>query len=316
MLKRYNFLFVFIFCLLAGFYSCKRNKQSAAEEKNPHHKPRPESPIVKSIKKYGISARTGTDTLLQVEEFDEKGYKIRFIKYDAGGGGMEYETQYTNNSDGKPVRTVTKYADGSVDTEENEYNSDGKVTSTKWQRSDGTSGKHEYKFDDNGTIIQWDWFEKDHFVMSRLYPTTYNDEGKPLESFYKETTNNRDTTTVNHYQYAYDEKNRLVRKLSMENDLPLALEEYIYDTLGNKIIEIFYEPDSLSSGTLVLGHKQLNVYNEYGELTQYKTAMGKGDLELTVSNKYDDFGHLIETIYDYAPGFYRKERIVYEYWKQ
>lgn len=312
---RTSLSFLTVVFLLAGtvFFSCKSNKE-AAEERNPHHKLRPQSPVVKSVKKYITSSRTGADTLVQIEEFDKEGYKIKMRKY-LPDGQVEYEIAYTNNSQGKPEKAVTTYMDGSTDTEEHTYNRQGKVTATDWKRGDGTSGRHEYIYNDEGEIVQWDWYESGRLVMSRLYPVSYNEQGKPLEGFYKETTNRKDTSTVQHYQYTYDNKNRLTSKLSLEGELPIALEEYIYDTLDNKVVEIFYEPDSVNSATFGLGNKKMNIYNEYAELLQYQTSVGRGDIEQTVTNTYDEYGHLLQTIYEGADGSYQKERYVYEYWK-
>ncbi len=312
-MAKFSVKIILLLVLVAGaFESCKKARRKA-DERNPHHKERPQSPGVKSVKKYGVSSRTGADTLLQVEEFDRNGYKIKLQKFSPGGG-LEYEVQYTNNSDGKPVKAQTRYADGSMDIEENTYNRDGKVIATDWKRADGSSGRHEYTFDDEGNVVKWDWYEDGKFVISRLYPNTYDKDGKMQEGFYRETTNNRDTSTLQHYKYSYDDNNRLISKLSLEEGYPLALEEYIYDTLDNKIVEIFYEPDSVNEGSFVLASRQFNVYNEFGEITQYQTARGKGDIEVTVRNTYDAYGHLTETVYEYSHGFYRKERVVYEYW--
>ncbi|MGZ5243732.1 MAG: hypothetical protein ACXWW0_07555 [Bacteroidia bacterium] len=313
MRKKITYFTVLFLFISAGFFSCKSNKD-VTEKRNPHHKLRPESPVLKSIKKYVTTSRSGADTLLQVEEFDKNGYKIKLRKY-LPDGQAEYEITYTNNSDGKPEKAVTKYMDGSTDSEEHTYNRQGKVVATDWKRGDGSSGRHEYVYDDEGEIVQWDWYESGRLVMTRLYPITYNEQGKPQEGFYKETTNKRDTSTVNHYQYTYDDKNRLTSKLSLEREMPLSLEEYIYDSLDNKVIQIFYEPDSVNSGTFGLGTKQFNVYNEYGELVQYQTAYDRENINETVNNTYDEYGHLVQTIYEGADGSYRKERYMFEYWK-
>ncbi len=304
--------------LLAGLVlaGCK-HKEGSHFDFYKYHKKHPESPVVKSLKTYVTNSDTAypkaSEILSSSNEFNAKGWKTKETHYTEDSGKMEYTTATKYDDNGNAIETHSVYpASNYESTEKNTYDKDKHLLSTDWTRTDGTSGRHEYKYDDHGKMIRWDWFEKGKFVVSRLYYYVYDKEDRPIECVCKETKNNKDTTTDCHETYAYDSVTGLQsgKIVLIENNVPLEIVESQYDSTGNKIIEIHYERDSV--GKLIPDTRTINIFNEYGDVTQSVVYKGTTQ-QSTTENKYDQYGHLIESITKDATGIH-KIRNVYEYY--
>src|ERR1017187_30802 len=292
------FLFIFSSIILSG---CGY-KKTGKFDFDKYHKKRPASPAVKSIKTYQTltdSAHPNSaEMLLSEVEYSVRGLKWKETYYIPDSGKIDYFTVTNYDNNGNAIETHTEYPSTHYEsTEKNSYDNDKHVLTTDWTRTDGngqSSGRHDYKYDSHGKMIKWDVFEKGKFVTCRIYEYIYDDQGRPVESFCKETKNNKDTSVDCHEKYAYDsitgrESGKIVL---IENEVPLEIIESQYDTAGNKILEIQYERDSI--GKLKPDTRIINVFNEYGEGRQSVTFKDNKE-QSTSDNTYDDYGHLIET---------------------
>jgi YD repeat-containing protein len=286
--------FLLLGLLITG---CKQKRDYKAEAEKLHKK-RPASPPIKSIKTYNFQSdslnRNSKEELAQVEDYNAKGLKTKVTHY-TDSNQVDYITDYSYDDRGNAIKTHSVFPLAKYEsTEVNTYDKDKHLVKTEWSRTDGSAGVHEYKYDKQGKMERWDWFEKGQFVISRLYPFIYDDEGRPVESFYKETKNNRDTAVQGHEKYTYDSITGLESgKFVLYGDIPLEIVENQYDKNRNKILEIHYERDS--TGKLSPNTRVMNVFNEYGEVTESNVYKDK-KLQSTVDNTYDDYGHLIEAV--------------------
>lgn len=307
--------FLAVCCL--SIWSCK-NKPTAKEDFDKYHKKRPLSPTIKSIKTYASTADSThikpAESLAQAEEYDSKGQKIKLTHYIGDSGAIDYITTYQYDDKGNAIQTHSVFPfDHSESTEKNTYDNKNHVIKTEWTKSDGNYGTHEYKFDSHGAMIQWDSYEKGHFMVTRLYPMIYDKDDHLIESFAKETHGSKDTMVQGHEKYSYDSVNNLeAAKMVLYGDAVLEIVESQYDTSRNKILEIYYERDT--SGKLKRNTRIMNVYNEYGEITS-STTFKDGKVQSVTENKYDNYGHLIESSITEG-GAIKKTRNVYEFYKQ
>lgn len=315
-MKRIYFLIVIVL-LGAALPACKHHKKPA-EEADTWHKKRPKSPPVKTVKTYSAvymkDSLTGkpqgaTDTLVQVEEFDKNNHKVHMTHY----AQPAYEIFYTSDANGNYTYTRTVYPDKSEATETRTYDKENHPLTTDWKNAD-SYGKHIYTYDENGNMSRWDWYEKGQFVVSRLYPNVYDDNGRLIESFYKETRNNHDTTLMSHEAYDYDSiTGKQQHKVVYMNNSPLAMEEYFYNKNRDRILEVHYELDSNGQGRLVPAERIMNSYDEYGELTESKFYR-YNKLQYTITNTYDQYGHQIISEEQFANGIIQRTRYEYQYW--
>jgi hypothetical protein len=300
--------------LILVFGSCSHRRDYKAEAEKLHKK-RPASPNIKSLKTYILETDStnpnAKERLTQVEEYNPKNQKIKLTHYN-DSGKVDYITDYAYDDQGNIIKQHTVYPIEKYEsTDINTYDKDKHLLKTEWTRTDGGSGRHEYKYDKEGKMDQWDWYEKGHFVISRLYPFIYDKEGRPVESFYKETSNNKDTSVQGHEKYVYDSATGLESgKFVMYGDVPIEIVESQYDKNRNKILEIYYLADS--TGKLAPSTRVMNIFNEYGEITESATYKGKR-LFSTTTNTYDQYGHLIETVTKEGD-VTRKVRYVYEFY--
>jgi hypothetical protein len=312
-MKRIYFL-ILIGMLGAVLPACKHHKKTT-EEVDTWHKKRPKAPPVKTVKTYETffadSVQQGgqiKDTLVQVEEFDKNDHKTHMVHYTE----PRYEIFYTSDANGNYTFTRTVYPDKSEATETRTYDKDNHPLTVEWKNTE-SNGKHVYTYDEYGNMSRWDWYEKGQFVVSRLYPNIYDDNGHILESFYKETRNNRDTSLMSHEAYDYDSvTGKQTHKVVYMNNSPLAMEEYFYNKSRDRIMEVHYELDTNGEGKLVAAERVMNTYNEYGELTQTK-LFRFNQLQYTTDNTYDQYGHLILSEQHFANGTTVRTRYEYTY---
>lgn len=284
-------LFPITLLALAVAFSCSQKHKKSLPDL---HKKRPASPVLKSIKHY-ITDTTGTEMLYEVEEFDKQGHKVRQIRYQANDT-MDFEALYTPNEKGNPEKTVTRYLDGTTDTELHTYGENGKAVKTEWTRSDGTRGRHEYRYDDKDSLVQWDRYENGKFILTQLWPNVYDENDRVIESWYKETSNGKDTSTRQHWVYSYDSLGRLTHRQALRGAALESVEEYYYDSMNDVIMMVEYGLDTLKPGRYIPQKRTINSYNEYGELltSQILDAQGK-EMEQT-ENEYDQYGHLVKSV--------------------
>lgn len=279
-----------VFALFAAF-SCTDKEKKALPDL---HKKRPESPVVKGIKHY-LSDAGRSEMLYELEEFNKDGHRIRQVRYQ-GKDTLDFEAVYTPNDEGNPVKTVTKYLDGTTDTEIHTYNDEGKAVKTEWTRSDGTMGRHEYYYDEHDSMVRWDRYQGGKYIITQLWPNAYDENGRVAESWYKETNNGRDTSTQSHWQYQYDSLfGRLIHRLTLSGPALQYAEQFYYDSLHNLILVIEYGLDTTRAGTYIPQKRTINTYNEYGELLTSQTLDAGGKELERRENEYDKYGHLVKS---------------------
>ncbi len=315
-IKPYFGAFLTLLSLSLILSGCK-HKDASGFDFYKYHKKHPESPVVKSLKTYNTNSDSAhpnaKEILTSSVEFNSKGLKIKETHYTEDSGKIDYSTITKYDDNGNAIETHSVYPASNYETtEKNTYDKDTHLLATDWSRTDGTSGRHEYKYDSHGKMIKWDWFEKGKFVISRLYYYNYDKEDRPIECVCKETKNNKDTTSDCHETYAYDSVTGLQsgKIVMIENDVPLEIIEDQYDSTGNKIIEIHYERDSV--GKLKPDTRTINIFNEFGDVTQ--SVVYKGTTQQSaMDNKYDNYGHLIESVTRDATGT-KKTRNDYQFY--
>jgi len=311
------FAALFSLLMLGLVISGCKHKRGSGFDFDKYHKKHAVSPVIKSLKTYITTTDSAhpnaPEILTSSVDFNAKGLKTKETHYTEDSGKIEYSTETKYDDNRNAIETHSVYPASKYEsTEKNTYDKDKHLISTDWSRTDGTSGKHEYKYDSHGKMIKWDWFEKGKFVISRLYFYAYDKNDRPVECICKETKNNRDTTTDCHEKYAYDSVTGLQsgKIVMIENNVPLEIVEDQYDSTGNKIIEIHYERDSV--GKLKPDMRTINIFNEFGDITQSVVYKGTAQ-QSTTDNKYDKYGHLIESITKDATGIH-KTRNLYEYY--
>jgi hypothetical protein len=309
-LKNY-FPFLLVLALFSGF-ACNKKKKVLPDL----HEKRPESPAVKTKQHY-IADSTGVEMLYEVEEFDKSGHRVHYIRYQKKDT-IDFEETYTPDEKGNPIKTIKKYLDGSTETATHTYDKDGKALRTEWVRSDGTKGRHEYKYDDKDSLVQWERYQDGKYLITQLWPNVYDENGWPIESWYKETNNGKDTSTPAHWQYRYDSAGRLTHRLTLSGAALQTAEQYYYDSLNNPIMIVEYGADTARPGSYIPQKRTANTFNEYGELLRSSVLDGNGRELERVENGYDKYGHLIQsvvtTVTDDGKAIVQKQRWEYSYY--
>lgn len=302
-----------LFVVLSALaYSCHHKEKNTPPDL---HKKRPTSPVIKKIEHY-VTDSSNTEMLLEVDEFNNKGQKVKLTRYQKKDT-IDYETTFTPDAKGNPAKTVSRYLDSSTETNINTYDKKGHVIKTEWQRSDGTKGRHEYKYDDHDSLVEWDRYENGKYLVSQLWPNVYDKNDRVIESWYKETNNGKDTSTMGHWQYDYDSVGRLTHRLTLQGPALQTAEEFYYDSLGSQIMVVEYGQDTTKQQTYTALKRTINVFNEYGEMLSSQTLDAAGKELEHIENQYDQYGHLIQSeitrTRDGIP-FTEKHRWVYSYY--
>jgi hypothetical protein len=293
-----NFLKILavLMLLMVSSTACRHKRDYKAEAEKLHKK-HPASPLLKSLKTYSSITDSAhpnpVEMLVQDEAYDNKGRRIKLIHY-TDSGKIEFTTNYTYDDKGNIIQTHNIFpGDSSETTQKNTYDKDNHLVKTDWTSSKGSYGKNEFQYDKYGKMERMDAYEKGKFVITRLYPFVYDEDGRPLEGFDKETSNNKDTSVQGHRKYTYDSLTGFESgEFVMYGDVPIEIVESHYDKNRDKIMEIHYQSDS--TGQLSPHTRIMNVFNEFGEITEtqvYKDKM----LESTTTNTYDTYGHLVAT---------------------
>jgi hypothetical protein len=312
--KRSRFYFMFFLAVvLLSAASCKRGGNGYASLPDLHQKHK-KSPALKSMLMLASDSSSLAERKVQLEEYDLAGHKTHEVHYDSAGK-PESESFFTYDKNGRLLNTRTVDDGNKISTERNTLDASGRVARTNWMTPEGDSGSYEYKYDTGKNVVQMDVYDKGNFMISRLYPNIYNEKGKIAQNFYKETRNGHDTNFIEATQYLYDTFGRVIAKQTLNSyRIPVSLENYIYDSSGDKIIELHRIPDTEGKGLLTVAQRIIYTYNAFGDITEEQSFKDNAP-EYTRDNTYDEYGHLLTAEYHYADGRYRKEKYVYEYYK-
>jgi YD repeat-containing protein len=309
-LKSYPILFLLAALALAG---CEKKGKKELPDL---HKKRPESPVVKRVEHY-YSDSSNVELLLETQEYNKEGQKIRYVLYQAKDT-LDHEEIYTPDEKGHPTKTVMKYLDGSSETQTHTYNKKGDAEKTEWQRSDGTKGRHEFKYDDHDSLVEWARYENGKYLVTQLWPNKYDKDDNVIESWYKETNNGHDTATQSHWQYDYDSLGRLTHRLTLSGPALQTAEEFYYDSLNDCIMIIEYGLDSTRSATYIAVKKTINTFTEYGELLTSQIMDADGNDIERIENEYDKYGHKVLSVItrtdESGKKVTEKHRWVYQYY--
>jgi hypothetical protein len=231
------------------------------------------------------------------------------------------ESTYTYNSNGDQIEARTKDMHDSSELIQNYvYDKDKHISKMDWKKSDHTFGSYSYKYDAKGEVKEMEVYQDGAFMYIQTTPTVYSRSGKVLEVKTLVTHNTKDTTMDSRVVYGYDTLDRLIAVEHFDShDFPESAEEYVLDSVDNRIMEIHSAAEIDSSnggGKLTPVLRVLNVFNPFGDITQstvYKTRLG---LYYTLNKKYDEYGHLIDAEFKYSDDKTRHERYVYEYFNK
>ncbi len=225
------------------------------------------------------------------------------ILYDALGrvvrekSPLGYTTEYIRNARGEPI--LISYGDGS--TEQYEYNLRGDVVS----HTNRIGVKTIFSYDSRGNVIHTQTYDKNGELISdiiaqyntlglvreedRLKGLTkaykYNAYGQRVEEKVQEGDQER------YIEYAYDEKDRLVRQRKYADKQKSQWVEtfWEYDALDRQIREKSQD----SNGKTILD--QVTTYDKSGEVAKLTIRLGEGQ-KVSTEKKYLANGYLCEII--------------------
>jgi YD repeat-containing protein len=219
---------------------------------------------------------------LNVYQYDEKGNLIeQHIHYDENEIAETHRME--NREDGKPLREIVEYADGSVDTVTFSYDDNGYLLEEVEMDADGVVESHEiYEFI-KGKMIHEVTFGPEETKMTENFHT-YDEKGNLLESKLWNSENGDQGRVV----HEYDEKDQRTETLHY-NAAGQLIERsiYTYDDKGN-VVELEEEDTTGLRRTKfeLDGKNNILLQEEHNEA---------GDLNLRIERSYDEEGQLAET---------------------
>jgi hypothetical protein len=220
--------------------------------------------------------------VLNYYRYDDKGYLIeQIIHFDEDEIAETHRME--NREDGKPLKEIVEYADGSVDTVTFNYDSDGNLLEEVEKDSDGIVESHEvYKFQ-NKKLIHEITFGPENTKMTENFHT-YDEKGNLLES----SMWNAEDGTLSKVVNEYDDKGQRVETRHYNNaEQLIARSIFTYDEKGN-IVELEEE-----DGTGLRNTKIEN--DDKGNMTLQEEFSETGELNLRIERTYDEQGQLAES---------------------
>ena len=304
-----------IFSAALIFFSACKHKNAERPDLHKKHSP---SPQIKQLSTYIKDDKTGAEYLSQQEYYDQQGHKLKVQHYNEKAKLID-ETNYTYNSNGDQTEARSKdMHDSSELIQTYVYDKDKKISKMDWKKSDHTFGSYVYKYDSKGEVKEMEVYQDGAFMYTQVNQNQYSKSGKILEGKTLTTRNTKDTLLDNRIVYGYDSLERLIAIERFDlHDFPESAEQYVLDSMDNKVMEIqsvAMLDSSQGGGKLSPVLRVLNVFNEYGDLTQSTVYKAEQGLYYTLNKKYDEYGHLINAQFKYADDKTRQERYVYEYY--
>jgi len=220
---------------------------------------RPPAPRLITLTEYKTSPENLEGTLMHVTTFNDKGLKVRFETYDYyGSGSLEGASTWEYDEAGRAIQR--KDADGMVTTFT--YAGD-KVATETWARgADGATEQNTY--DAKGRCIETRYLKSDGALdYRRTWEFVDDANGKTLEEKkWEKYTDGTADMLAYHARNKLDVHGRILATESLSESGEVTDEKrFVYDDHSNAI-----EEQSWSHG--VMTQKDVNAYNEFGELVR------------------------------------------------
>lgn len=227
-------------------------------------------------KKYDYN---GDNAARVLYSFDERGLKISEESYDADEN-LEERLTFEYNDEGRVVKGLIHYVDGSFDTIVYEYNVNNELVSKKWMNDDGeTERVEEFEYKD-GRLIANVLTEEGEEVRNNTFK--YNEKGDLIEAGISDENGDYRET------YEYDEQGNLVKTLKYdEGDKLVEKVVYGYDEYNNRV--------SINSEDQVTKRSVESVYHENVLNSSIEIEYNNlGQLTRRIERQMNEHGHLTE----------------------
>lgn len=269
---------------------------------------------IKSITVYKYDHQAG----IPINEQDDKGHKYSFtemndqgnvtldVKYNAAGG-IEDKFVHNYNDKGHLIEEFIFMQDDEIaDHKTYEPDEKGNIIRELKHYADGTTDTIEYKLDEQGKILEKTTTDSDNEIEAKEIYTyqnnklagkeeyeygelvakesiLYDDSGKSIENSKWQIDGE-----VHRNKYTWDENGRIEKVLTYnEKDKLISKSLYSYND-KNKVTEI--DEENLRGRTITT-----MTYDEQGNAVEQTEANGQGEINNTVSRKFNDRNDVVET---------------------
>jgi len=307
---------------------------------------RRQQPKLKTKYFFEISEQTGREYLKQQDIVDSKGL-IKSSGIFADDGNKITDVRYVYNAEGKLERKDEKILGGG-DKLISYFNSGGLIEKTERFNATGDSLKETivYLYNKENVLIEEQLLANGALIKKKVYENEFNKHGNPLQLLTYEVDNagnripHNAPLTINEYDdygrilqttiYSNKEKRKMLSwiyfKYQVDNSYKV-IKRFGYDEEQKEIsrVEISYSENSITyefyevcdcpEKTIELKSKLTQQYNSFGELVMEETANESGELIISITYAYDEFGNMIEKLTkDHKnPTKLKKERYIFEF---
>jgi hypothetical protein len=298
-------------------------------------------PVIKSRYNFDISPNTGREYLVSQDLFDSKGLikstglfadngnksgEIKYF-YDATGAlqrkehktfdsGKKEITFYQQN---KAVKTEFRTkGDSLLYVDEMKYNEKGHLAQKTRLKGGATHHQwtFDYQYDSKGNIIQKYEFETDSSgqmmpAVPKLYIMEYDNSNMILQTTVYNNKEKRKMLSWVYYKYQLDNDYRIIRQTGFNDEqVEIHSKEITYnDTSVTYVLK--QAPEGSKKPEFVASERW--VYNEFGEPIKKYTLSADGTIIKSELLLYDQYGNVIENLYQTGDNT-KKVRTIYEYY--
>ncbi len=234
---------------------------------------------------------------------NEKGYavttKTTFNYTEESSGAVtisEFETVYEYDEEGRQLKVVNTYSNGTTTSTENAYNEQGDIIKQTEIDIEGkvNDSLFEYEYFENGEV------RKETNILNRFGKSSMKSEYDEYGNVTREYTDEKSRT----YEYTYNEQGLIATELRTLDGKQMF--EYTYDENGNLIKEVRYNPEEPDNKT-----EYTYTYDEKNNRTTYSvTNNGITDTD-KFTYVYDEAGRMLEKTTVTSTG--SENKTTYEY---
>ncbi|MCB9234428.1 MAG: hypothetical protein H6581_22430 [Bacteroidia bacterium] len=291
----------------------EKKQETTPEETVQPNRTRPEGKKIAKMTEYKISPDDAEGTILNVEEYDANGFKLKYSSYNYyGSGELESSTVYKNDEKGNCLemndgKTKNTY----------KYDEKGRQIKAAWSRANGEGASEEMTYDDHDQLIETKYYDaKGKYDFSRTREISYDPQGRIIEEKkWEKYTDGTEPLMQYWKKYVFDDAGRQIESYSYREDGSETDKEVRkYDGAGNLVTVFSYE-----YGEKNPSYKEIRKYNQYGEVVADQTLScdsETGDCStnnFTNEYKYDEWGNKIWFMYNQDDGTAWGSRFVYEF---